>query len=121
MNRALYLLAIGAMAVGIVFATTQPAAETILLGPRDYVPPITKETAGNISLRDPRPEEERACRLTGVHWDNGGDCNLRGAFFTCVSPRYEWSRDVHVWKFDGHVCRYDVILDDIDPPKEAAR
>ncbi len=90
------------------------------LGINDYVPPLTAAGADAIDLVDPRPDEERTCTLTGQWWASDG-CNLRGVIMSCFTPAGLWSRDAHMWKFDGHACRYSVETEDMGPPREAAQ
>ena len=121
-----YLMGLGALLVvaGITAAAIpnlgDPSPPREPLGPNDYIPPLTQQRGDQIDLVDPRPELQRTCDLAGQWWDSEG-CNLRGIIYSCYTVTGLWSRDLHMWKFDGYACRYSVESNDLEAPKEATR
>jgi hypothetical protein len=117
-----FLMCLGAvLLMGAVVVESGPVPVPIpepgILGPHDYLPPLT---ATNLQLKDLRPDEDRTCVVIGEWWDTKG-CTLRGMILGCHDDAGKWSQDVHTWKFDGYACRYNATTMDVEPPREAGR
>lgn len=120
MGLGLFVVLMSMVALATVPDIGEPVPKPAPLEANDYIPPLTQAEVDAIHLVDLRPDEVRFCDVAGQWWDSEG-CNLRGIIMSCYSPTGLWSRDFHIWEYDGWACRYSVETEDAEAPQEAQR